>query len=193
MTVAAIAPDGSPVFRGRLPDAPPSTGTAPSGGAVTFETTPGKVQLRLTVEGSTAEVLDSETREISIPDLTALDLTIATPIVFRARTIREFQQMKVDPKATPTAAREFGRSERVFLRVATYGGGSAAPSITARLLNRAGQAITDLPVASSAGVTGTSEIELALATLAPGEYVVELTAAAAAGQAKELVGFRITG
>ncbi|MGC4082327.1 MAG: VWA domain-containing protein [Vicinamibacterales bacterium] len=140
MSVTAIAPDGSPYFRGKTPDAtaPPA---AAAGGAVTFEAAPGKMQLRLAVESADDETLDSEVREVAVPDLTAPDVTIATPEVFRARTVREFQQMKGDPKAVPTAAREFSRMERVFIRIPTYNGGAGAPTLTAKLLNRAGQAI----------------------------------------------------
>jgi hypothetical protein len=36
-------------------------------------------------------------------------------------------------------------------------------------------------------------VELALATLAAGEYLIELTVAGSAAPATELVGFRITG
>ena len=38
-----------------------------------------------------------------------------------------------------------------------------------------------------------AEIELALAGLATGEYVLEITAAGEAGESKELLAFRITG
>src|SRR3954471_24932176 len=78
MSVTAIAPDGSPYYRGKLPDAAPMPGAAGSGGSISFEVAPGKVQLRLAVESAASEVLDSEVREISVPDLTSLDVAIAT-------------------------------------------------------------------------------------------------------------------
>jgi hypothetical protein len=152
------------------------------------------MQLRLAVESADSEVLDSEVREVKVPDLTAPDAALATPEVFRARTARDFQQMKGDPKAVPTAAREFTRAERVFLRVIAYGGAAGKPAVTARLLNRGGQAIADLPVTPSAAVSdGGHDIDLALASLAPGEYLVELTVAGGGDPVKELVGFRVTG
>lgn len=201
LSVTAVAPDGSPYYRGRTPDtaasasstaSPASATTAPAGGAVSFEAAPGKMQLRLAVEGPDAEVLDSEVREVAVPDLTAPDAGMATPEVFRARTVREYQQMRADAKARPTAAREFTRAERVYLRVSLYG--STGTSLTARLLNRAGQSIGDLTVAPASNGNGDArDIELALATLAPGEYVVEITAAGAPDQKQELIGFRITG
>ena len=161
---------------------------------MSFEAAPGKVQLRLSVESADADVLDTETREIAVPDLTAPDATMATPGVFRARTVRELQQLKTDPKAVPTATREFTRADRVFVRVTTYGTGAAATTVSARLLNRAGNSIADLPVTETAAGDGTArDVDLALATLAPGEYVVELTTAGSAEPRKELIGFRITG
>jgi len=195
MSVTAIGPDGSPYFRGKSPEAAPATSTvAPAGGAVTFEAAPGKVQLRLAVESADAEVLDSETREFTVPDLTAPGVLIATPEVFRARTAREFQQVKADPKATPTATREFTRMERVFVRVSAYGTGAAAPAIAARLLNRAGQSMAVLPVtAAGTGEDTARDVELALSSYPAGEYLLELTATGPGDPVKELVGFRITG
>jgi hypothetical protein len=152
MSVTAVAEDGSPYFRGKLPEATQPAATATSGGSVSFDAVPGKVQLRLAVESATAETLDSEVREIAVPDLTAAEAPMPTPAVFRARTIPELQRIKSDPRAVPTAAREFGRSDRVFVRVFTYGSAAAAPAITARLLNRAGQSIGYLTVAPAANV-----------------------------------------
>ncbi len=78
MSVTAIAPDGSPYYRGKLPDAVPPAGAANIGGSISFEVAPGKVELKLAVESAASEVLDSEVREISVPDLTSIDVGIAT-------------------------------------------------------------------------------------------------------------------
>ncbi len=40
---------------------------------------------------------------------------------------------------------------------------------------------------------GLQQIDVPLAALAPGEYVVEIKATGEGGEAKELVGFRVTG
>jgi hypothetical protein len=137
-------------------------------------------------------VLDHAVREVAVPDLTAPDLALGTPEVFRARTVPELRQLKADPKATPTAAREFSRTERVFVRINTYG--SPAPTVTARLLNRAGDAMADLPVTpASNGDQSARDVDLTLAALPPGEYLVELTASGSAAPVKQIVGFRVTG
>jgi len=207
VSLMAVGPDNSPYFRGRVPDvvlasAVPATSAATNGtgGAaprlparVSFEAKPGKMQLRVSVEGAGSEVLDSEIREITVPDLTSPQTTIGTPELFRARTVREFQQLKGDADAVPIAVREFSRTDRLLIRVPAYGAGTAVPALTARLLNRTGQPMLDLAVAASTSPSGEAQIELPLAGLAPGEYLVEVKAAGEGGDAKELVGFRVTG
>ncbi len=206
VSVTAVGTDGSPYFRGRVPDvalaaATPASASTGTGGApssrlpsrVTFEARPGKMQLRLSVEGAAAQVLDSEVREITVPDLTAPQPTLGTPEVFRARTPRDYQLLKADPDAVPMASREFSRTDRVLIRVPAYAPGDTAPTLTARLLNRGGQTMMDLPVVASTASTSRQQIELPLAGLAPGEYIVEVTASGEGGDAKQLVGFRVAG
>jgi hypothetical protein len=50
----------------------------------------------------------------------------------------------------------------------------------------------DLPVAAPASPSGGPQIELPLAGIAPGEYLVEIKATGEGGDAKELIGFRVT-
>ncbi len=149
------------------------------------------MQLRLSVESADAQVIDSEVREITVPDLTG-QTALGTPAVYRFRTARELQQLKADAKAVPTAAREFTRTERLLIRVPAYGPAATTPKLTARLLNRAGQAMTDLQVTAAASSDAPSEIEVPLASLSAGEYLVEVTAAGESGS-QQLIGFRVTG
>src|SRR5207253_1978061 len=107
VALMAVGTDGSPYFRGRVPDvalasSASTTGTngaaaaarAPS--SVTFDVKPGKMQLRVSVEGTGAQTLDSEVRDITVPDLAAPQTMIGTPKLYRARTPRELQQLKGD-------------------------------------------------------------------------------------------------
>lgn len=186
--ITAVGPDGAPYFRGRVPETAPAAGataTAPS--RVTFEAAPGKLQLRLSVEGSASQVLDSEAREIAVPDLTASDTILGTPQVLRARTVRDYQALKSDPDAVPIPVREFSRTDRLLIRVPAYGPGATTPMLSAHLLNRAGQPMSDLQVAPSP-LADMQQIDLPLAGLAVGEYLLEIKA----GDRKELVGFRVT-
>ena len=203
VALTAAGADGTPYFRGRVPDAaseaapvPPASngrGSAGSGARVSFEAQPGTMQLRVAVEGAGSEVLDSEIRDIVVPDLTTPQTSIGTPEIFRARTIREMQQLKGDQQALPTPAREFSRSERILVRVPAYGPGIQLPKMTARLLNRTGQPLSALPVIAAESAGAFSQVEVPLAGLAPGEYLIEIDASGEGGDARELVGFRVTG
>ena len=137
-------------------------------------------------------VADREMQRVDVPDLAAPDVALGTPALFRARTVREFEALKQNPSAVPAVGREFVRTERVLIRVRAYGPGDAAPAVSARLLNRAGDAMRDLTVAI--GPDAAAAIELPLAGLATGDYLVEIAAAGASGEgARQLIGFRVTG
>jgi len=191
VSITAVAPDGSPYYRGKIPEGTTAT-AAPAGSKISFDAKPGKMQLRLSVESAGAEVLDSEVREIAVPDLTAPQVMLGTPVVYRGRTVPEYQRLKTDPQALPTAAREFSRTERVFIRVPAYSPATAPATVTAKLLNRAGQPMGELTVANPAGRADAKDVELTLASMPPGEYVVEITATGQGDPVKELVGFRLT-
>src|SRR5262245_7047658 len=206
VSLMAVAVDGSPIFRGRAPDvavastspAGAAAATAGQGGAaprgasrVTFDVPPGKMQLRVSVEGSSSQVLDSETREITVPDLTSATTVLGTASIYRGRTIPEFNRLKIDVDAVPTAGREFARTERLLVRVPVYGPGGTAPALSVHILNRAGQPMNELTAAPFT-TPNTFQIDMPLANLAPGEYVLEIKAGDG-DDVKELVGFRVTG
>jgi hypothetical protein len=109
--------------------------------------------------------------------------------VYRARTAPEMRAIKAQADAVPTTEREFSRTERLLVRADAYAPGGATPQVTARLLNRAGTKMSDLPV--TAAVTGAAEIDLPLAALAAGEYLIELNARTEAGTAQEMVAFKV--
>jgi hypothetical protein len=143
----------------------------------------------VSVEGAASQVLDTETRDIAIPDLTASHAVLGTPQVFRARTMRDFQLLKTEADAIPLAMREFSRTDRLLIRVPAYGPGGTTPPLNAHLLNRAGSAMNELQAVPSPNADQ-QQLDLPLSGLAPGEYVIEITAG---DEAKELVGFRVTG
>ncbi|MGE3179681.1 MAG: hypothetical protein AB7O32_19565, partial [Vicinamibacterales bacterium] len=59
------------------------------------------------------------------------------------------------------------------------------------LLNRSGQPMNDVPLAPAANDVPLADIPLA--GLVPGEYLLEVAASGPGGEAKELIGFRVTG
>jgi hypothetical protein len=181
VSLMAVGADGSPYYRGKI-----------DAHTVSFDVNPGKVQLRVSVEGTSSQVLDTEMRDLTVPDLTAPQATIGTPVVFRARTLRDFNLLKADTAAVPVAAREFSRTDRVLVRIPVYGPAGTTPTVSVHLLNRSGQPMSELPV-SAAPANGEQQIDLPLSGLAPGEYVIEIKATADGGEVKDLVAFRVTG
>jgi hypothetical protein len=156
-----------------------------------FDVPPGRVRLQMSIEDSAAQPLDMDVREILIDDLRA-PVAIGTPEVLRARTARDVRALDANPDAVPVSSREFSRAERLVIRVPTYAPGTDAPTVSARLMTSAGQSMRTLTLDAEAIPDGRSQIDLPLAGLASGEYVVEITAASPAGEAKGTLKFRVT-
>jgi VWFA-related protein len=197
VALTAISPDGRPLFRGRVPQedaagGPPSAGVAtpPAGSQVTFDAAPGQMQMRISVESPSGQVIDSTTRELTLPDFSSVEVSFSTPEIFRARTPREVQNIKQATGAIPTSDRIFARTERLFIRTHAYTPGSATPEFSAKLLNRNGDAMSDVPFVNPEPTR--MEIEFPLSNLAPGDYLIHLQAKTPAGSAQEYVAFRVT-
>jgi VWFA-related protein len=189
IVVRALAPDGAVLFEGPVRPTGPAAREQPgTPSRAVFDAPPGRVRLRMSVEDVAAQVLDSDVRDVAVPDFRRA-VVIGTPAVLRARNAREFRLLDEDA-AVPVASREFSRTERLLIRFPAYGPSGSSPSLSAKLLSRMGQAMRDLRIATSAG--GDNEIDLPLAGLAAGEYTIELTATSPAGEAKDRFGFRVT-
>ena len=104
------------------------------------------MQLRMQVENQRATVIDTNTHEYKVPDLTAPQVQLSTPEVLRARTLKEYKDLDANPDAIPTPNREFRRTDRLIIRVDAYAPGGGAPEVTARLLDRADVAMNDIAV-----------------------------------------------
>jgi VWFA-related protein len=191
VSLVATSPSGEEFFSGPVGT---SVADSPRGAAVSFNVKPGKLRLKVAVEGDSPIALDNEDREITVPDLTTVDLRLATPRVFVARNGREYQVLKAETAPVPTALREFRRTDRLLVRFNAFGKPAGPLALSARLLNRQGQKMSDLPVAAPPSDADTNQVDLPLSSLAAGEYLLEVSAAAE-GQdaATELVAFRVTG
>lgn len=188
----ALDADGRPLFEGPVLPAGSAASTARDASALraVFDVPPGRLRVRMSIEDAGLHVIDSDVREIAVRDLSA-PVVLGTPEILRARTAREFRALDADPQAVPVASRVFSRTERLVIRVPAYAT-DGLPTVSAMLLNRTGQAMRPLPVAAPSIPVGRSQIDLPLAGLAAGEYLIELTATSPAGQAKDLVSFRVT-
>jgi VWFA-related protein len=188
IALTASTPDGVALFSGGVPE---DVGSArsPEDRTVSFNAPPGQVQLRIVVQGEGGQIVDSVTRELTLPDFTQVQVAFATPEVFRARTVRDLNIIRSNPDAVPTVDREFSRVERLFIRTEAYTPGEAVPTLTARLLNRGGQQMAELPV--RAGEGGRGEIDFPLSALPMGDYLIEINATTPAGSAQELIAFKV--
>jgi hypothetical protein len=89
--------------------------------------------------------------------------------------------------------REFRRTDRVIVRFEASAIGTALPEVTVRLLNRTGQPMSALPVSPPPPGGGPYyQVDLPLASVAAGDYLVEITAKTSEGSVVELVAVRVT-
>ena len=108
-------------------------------------------------------------------------------VVFRARTSNEFRTA-VAGGTTPSARREFLRSDRLLVRFDSYAPEGVAANMTAALVSASGRKMADVRIAPAPN-GGTHQIDMGLGAFIHGEYVLEIRS----GDAVEFVPFRITG
>jgi VWFA-related protein len=202
--VLATGRGGEEYYRGPVPaesEAPPAGAAAPAdpaqpapraGSKVTFDAPPGRMQFRIIVQNDKGQVLDTFQQEIPLPDFSGTDVRLSTPAVFRARTAREFQAIARDADPVPTSLREFRRTNRLLIRFfASVPGGASSAEVGAKLLNRAGQKMVDLATQAPADPSQPYQIDLPLAGLSPGEYVIEVRAKGVSGESTELIAIKV--
>ena len=114
---------------------------------------------------------------------------------FKKRSARKFIDNGDKVKVTIRfRGREFSRTDRLLVRFQVYGPGTERPAPAARLLNRTGAPMVTLNVQPSGTPDKGYMVDLPLAGLAAGEYLIEIAAkpqGEGAGVA-QLVAFRVT-
>jgi VWFA-related protein len=185
VTVKVMREDGAVLFDGAVaPVGPPGLRGAGPPERATFNAPPGRVEVQMTI-------VDSDVRNLRVPDFNESRTALGTPEIFRSRTAREFRVLATDPAASPVTSREFSRTERLLVRVLAYPDGSERPVITARLLNAVGHAIRTLMTVDGLDDPDITQIDLPLAPLAPGDYRIELTARGPLGQTTDFILIRV--
>ncbi len=179
---------GDVLYRGKVARDPQAL--TPSG-RVTFSSKPGAVRLRLSAETASGQLIDSEEREIVVPDYTKVGPVVTPPEVFRARTARELAEVRQSATALPTTVREFARTEQLLIRFHAYGPGGTPPAITVRLLNALGDPMSTLPTPERKA-DGSYDVQFSLGGLVTGSYLIEIGASASDLTSRVLVGFKIT-
>jgi VWFA-related protein len=173
-------------------DIPSDHGPGVPGGQVTFAAAPGLVTLRVVALDANGGEVDTERREVVVPDFTGTAPLVSTPLVFVARTPREMQLFRAAAAPRPATSREFTRTDRLLVRFAVFGPGGVPPIVTMRVLRQNGQPLGELP-APVVRADGRFDAEVGLAWMAAGAYLIEVRASGGTEQASALVPFRIDG
>lgn len=196
LVLTALAADGAVLFENTvLPTGPGVVDLKDVPGATpvraVFDAAPGRLRLRMSIQDAAGDVLDRDVRDIAVADLRGR-VAIGTPEVLRARNDREFRALD-DQASVPVVAREFSRMERLLIRVPVYSGNAASnASLSAKLLSGRGSAMRDLAVVAPQRPGLPNEIDLPLAGLAAGEYLIDLTVTSAGGEARDRLSIRVT-
>jgi len=160
-------------------------------GTLSFSSPPGVVQLRLKVRDGTGDVLDEDQRPFAVPDLSAAQLALSPPVLLRARTVAEARALADGRLATAFARREFTRTDHLFVRVSVFGTAAADADVSARLTDKSGSVLLDLPITRLAGSATVSQIDLPLVSIARGDYLIAVSAAHGDERARALVPIRV--
>ena len=192
LTMRADGEGGAPVFRGDVPDGPALIGDGGVAGPAraVFDVEPGPLRIDFSVEGAGGGVLDNDLQHFEVRDFNGAGVALSSPHVLRARNAFEFRALRDMRDPIPETDREFRRTDRLLVRFEAYGPGSL--EVTARLLNRGGQSMADLPVQAPTTAGAPYVLDLPLASLAPGEYLISLDAAAGGDSAQQLIAMRVT-
>jgi hypothetical protein len=190
LTLRASKPDGTLVFEGAVRPTGPvtSAGAGDEPPRAVFEAAPGRLRVQMSIEDATSRVVDTDVRDVVVGPLSG-PLVLGTAEVLRAGNARAYRAL-ADATAAPVAARVFSRTERLLIRVPVYAADQSAV-LKASLGSRPGTSMRALPVTQSSR-PDVYEVDLPLAGLAAGDYVVELTAKSPAGDANDVVAFRVT-
>ena len=152
-----------------------------------FDAPPGAVQAEMAISDAAGKVLDTDVRYLDVPRLDG-DAPIITAIeLVRARSLPEFQRLQSEPDVLPAETQQFDRHDRLLVRIRVID--SAKAPIRARLLNRLGRPMKDLPALPH--VDGIPQFDLPLAPYASGDYRIEITIGTGATAIIRTVPFRL--
>jgi hypothetical protein len=169
--------NGAPAYEGRL-----------EASSVTFPAAPGEVHIVAVTRNAAGDILDREQRTLHIPQTDDAELSMSTPIVMRARTAIEVKGLDAGT-ATASATRDFARTDRLRVRIATFGRAAAGATMKAVLLGARGTRLVELPI--NRRTAGYHEVDLPLTSVAQGEFLIKLEALNAEHKAEALVAFRV--
>jgi VWFA-related protein len=157
-------------------------------GQASFDAEPGTLHLRRTLLDATGAASDRQESTLDVPDFANAPLSIATPVLYRARSPIELRSIQAGG-AAPFAGRQFDRTDRLIVHFDVFGPAAADATVTVALLNRQGAKLTTMPLRKTPA--GAYELDLPIGSIARGEFVFEIAASHGADQAKTLLSFRV--
>ncbi len=192
LVLTAKTTDGTVLFDGPVSPTGPAFIDDPglTSAQAVFDSPPGRLRLRMSIQDVTQKVLDQDIRDLSVRDLRG-EVAVGSPEILRARNAREFRTLAAGD-AVPVASREFSRTEHLLVRFRAYGAAGAPPVVSAKILVRSGAVVRDLEVTPADSADGANVIDLPLAWLAQGEYMLQVSATDGKKEAKDRVTFRVT-
>jgi VWFA-related protein len=189
VVLSAKTATGASIFEGSI--AAVGTG-APSADRARFEVPAGRVELDLNVLDGARRLLDTDVRDVDVPDLSASGQPgpVLLPVeVICTRSGRASETTPRSDALAAYAARGCSRGSRLIVRVPAADPTGTAVRVTARLLNRAGQTMRVLE--ADPGLDSPTQFTLPLASFAPGQYAIEVTGQNGNGVVSDRVTFRV--
>ena len=177
--VRATAADGTVYFDGDVPRE-----------SASFSAAPGALTIQRTVLDSTGAAADRQSSTFQVPDFASGALTISSPVLLRARNALERRSLAAADDAPPYAGQVFARGDRLMLRFSVFGAAASSAIVTVNLLSRKGVALAALPFARRGAREGDYEVQLPVASIAQGDYMLAVEATHGDARTKALVPFR---
>ena len=129
--------------------------------------------------------MDRETRSVDAPP--AEGPLRLSAVVHRAATAAEARTLLASD-APIYAGREFVRTDRLLIRVHAYGKADQAATISGRLIDRRGATLLPLAIGGSPEAW---QVDLPLASIAPGDFALVFEAQSGGQRAEAIVPLRI--
>ncbi len=149
------------------------------------------VKFRMTATDATGAVVDRWTETLPPGERTG-GLTLDDVRLYRALTPMALRTLRGEPSPIPTAARAFRRTDRILMDVVAHATGDAPVQLVVELLNARGDVLVALPANASMTPSGvTARIEVPVASLALGRYVIRVRATQGDVSAADLEAFDI--
>ena len=151
---------------------------------------PGDFMLRFTARSADGEPLDRWEEALTVPDLSAVTLSLSTPKFFIASSVQELRELQAAADPTPRALRIFRQSDRVFVQLECWAAsGAGEPSVTAELLSAEGKGLLTIPNLELKDAR--TRFELPVRGLGKGTYLLRARAKVGDQQVEHVVGFRV--